>query len=138
VAVPGDGRPRHGQRAEGAQLVGPPPQPLKRLCQPPAIRAASTSAVSYTYGTSGRMLFGCTMWLGIQTSENLIAYTRVNVADFGLAGLPFRALVNTNSSAVYTVPCVYKFPEVCVFAQFTRVSRFYVCESLFFSVPLVI
>lgn len=30
VAVPGDGRPRHGQRAEGAQLVGPPPQPLMR------------------------------------------------------------------------------------------------------------
>jgi len=29
VAVPGDGGPR-GQRAAGAQLVGPPPQPLMR------------------------------------------------------------------------------------------------------------
>jgi hypothetical protein len=46
VAVPSYRRPRHGQRAEGAQLVGPPPQPLKRLCQPPAIRVASTSALN--------------------------------------------------------------------------------------------
>jgi hypothetical protein len=123
VAVPGYGRPRHGQRAECAQLVGPTPQPLKRLCQPSAIRAASTSTVSYIVPLVACFLAAqCGLVFRLQRIELRI---RVNVADFGLAGLPFRAFVNTNSLAVYTMPCVYKFPEICVFAQFTRVSRFY-------------
>ncbi|KAF8661105.1 hypothetical protein HU200_057211 [Digitaria exilis] len=31
VAFPGDGRPSHGQRAKGAQVVGSPPQSLMHL-----------------------------------------------------------------------------------------------------------
>jgi hypothetical protein len=54
VAVPGDGRPRHGQRAEGAQLVGPPPQPLMPLVHA-FPRAASTSAGSYFWSDAFRL-----------------------------------------------------------------------------------
>ena len=62
---------------------------------------------------------------------------RVNVADFGLAGLPFRALVITNSSAVSTV-CIYKFPEIiCLWlnylelAQFTRVQNYVMISCMY-------
>lgn len=61
---------------------------------------------------------------------------RVNVADFGLAGLPFRAPVITNSSAVSTV-CIYKFPEIiCLWLNFLefavhRSSR--LCDDILYN-----